>query len=464
MDFRYGSSLRGRLAGRLRDAAPRRDDRRRQPLHPRRRGRARVGDPRPDPATPGGRRGRTAALLRRRDAGDRPRPTSCSSATDAPGASHDRRPSHIVHEEQAVHRRLMRFGEHESLATPMWEERDTSVRAVAGAPRLAVGPAGAPRRRRRRRSSPRRACRTPAHRSSTSSSPSSTTRPPTGSSARCSTSASATRPARSCSCPSPARGAAARRAHQHPLPRRRRRRRPGLLRGGRADRARRGGGAPSRRRRAAAHPRPADPRLVAGRPAVQRPGLRPARRDGGSASSSTRPTSATCSAGCAAWRACADDSGVGDLSWERLAWWQELTAQFFDAPRFRRYLPNLSRLPDPATRSRRTARHDEDARVAARRRVADGRGAPVRRLDRDPPRLAAASHARAAGRTAAFRLRLEGRHEMVELARRAGGDVRGAPGRPRPASGSARWARPARPSSSSIATATTRSLPRTPTA
>jgi glucose-6-phosphate dehydrogenase assembly protein OpcA len=37
-------------------------------------------------------------------------------------------------------------------------------------------------------------------------------------------------------------------------------------------------------------------------------------------------------------------SGVGDLTWERLSWWQELTAQFFDAPRFRRYLPNLSRL------------------------------------------------------------------------------------------------------------------------
>ncbi len=37
-------------------------------------------------------------------------------------------------------------------------------------------------------------------------------------------------------------------------------------------------------------------------------------------------------------------SGVGDLTWRRLAWWQELTAQFFDAPRFRRYLPNLSRL------------------------------------------------------------------------------------------------------------------------
>ena len=33
--------------------------------------------------------------------------------------------------EQAVHRRLMRFGEHESLATPMWEERNTSVESIA---------------------------------------------------------------------------------------------------------------------------------------------------------------------------------------------------------------------------------------------------------------------------------------------------------------------------------------------
>jgi glucose-6-phosphate dehydrogenase assembly protein OpcA len=37
-------------------------------------------------------------------------------------------------------------------------------------------------------------------------------------------------------------------------------------------------------------------------------------------------------------------AGVGDIAWERLVPWQELTAQFFDAPRFRRYLPNLSRL------------------------------------------------------------------------------------------------------------------------
>jgi glucose-6-phosphate dehydrogenase assembly protein OpcA len=37
-------------------------------------------------------------------------------------------------------------------------------------------------------------------------------------------------------------------------------------------------------------------------------------------------------------------SGIGDLSWRRIGWWQELGAQFFDAPRFRRYLPNLNRV------------------------------------------------------------------------------------------------------------------------
>ena len=35
-------------------------------------------------------------------------------------------------DEQTVHRRLMRFGDAESLAEPMWEQRDTTVRAVAG--------------------------------------------------------------------------------------------------------------------------------------------------------------------------------------------------------------------------------------------------------------------------------------------------------------------------------------------
>ena len=108
-------------------------------------------------------------------------------------------------------------------------------------------------------------------------------------------------------------------------------------------------------------------------------------------------------------------SGVGDLSWERLAWWQELTAQFFDSRRFRRYLPNLSRLairyavPPPAS-----DRHDEDQEVAP------GVPAPMAQA-----LLYAGWIATRLGwrryRTleplsdGAFRLKLEGRHEMVEL-------------------------------------------------
>lgn len=63
-------------------------------------------------------------------------------------------------------------------------------------------------------------------------------------------------------------------------------------------------------------------------------------------------------------------SGVGDLAWRRLGWWQELTAEFFDAPRFRRYLPNLNRLtiryavPKSPQRGRQTKR----TRVAADQR------------------------------------------------------------------------------------------------
>ena len=108
-------------------------------------------------------------------------------------------------------------------------------------------------------------------------------------------------------------------------------------------------------------------------------------------------------------------SGVGDLTWERLAWWQELTAQFFDAPRFRRYLPNLSRLriqyavPPPTS-----ARHDEDEEVAP------GVAAPMAQ-----PLLYAGWIATRLGwrryRTiesigdAGFKLRMEGKHEMVDL-------------------------------------------------
>jgi glucose-6-phosphate dehydrogenase assembly protein OpcA len=107
-------------------------------------------------------------------------------------------------------------------------------------------------------------------------------------------------------------------------------------------------------------------------------------------------------------------SGVGDLAWERLRWWHELTAQFFDAPRFRRYLPNLSRLhiryavPPPASRP-----EDDDD-------VAPGVSAPMTQ-----PLLYAGWIATRLGwkrhRTleslgdGGFRLRLEGRYEMVEL-------------------------------------------------
>jgi glucose-6-phosphate dehydrogenase assembly protein OpcA len=108
-------------------------------------------------------------------------------------------------------------------------------------------------------------------------------------------------------------------------------------------------------------------------------------------------------------------SGVGDLAWERLTWWQELTAQFFDAPRFRRYLPNLSRLriqyavPTPAA-----DRHDEDDEVAP------GVAAPMSQAllyagwiaTRLGWRRYRTTRAIADG---AFQLRLEGRHEMVDL-------------------------------------------------
>jgi glucose-6-phosphate dehydrogenase assembly protein OpcA len=110
-------------------------------------------------------------------------------------------------------------------------------------------------------------------------------------------------------------------------------------------------------------------------------------------------------------------SGVGDIAWERLAPWQELTAQFFDAPRFRRYLPNLSRLlikyavPEPG---------------------GNGLGGPDREIVRGVPSPAAGAllyagwiATRLAWKRAEWReplspggMRtvLEGRYEMVDLA------------------------------------------------
>ncbi len=99
-------------------------------------------------------------------------------------------------------------------------------------------------------------------------------------------------------------------------------------------------------------------------------------------------------------------SGVGDLAWERLAPWQELTAQFFDAPRFRRYLPNLSRLAIryavPANNKAGPPSPEAAAILYA--------GWIATRLawKRARPRDAAAAGGR--------RWELEGRYEMVDVA------------------------------------------------
>lgn len=106
-------------------------------------------------------------------------------------------------------------------------------------------------------------------------------------------------------------------------------------------------------------------------------------------------------------------SGVGDLVWERLRWWQELTAQFFDTPRFRRYLPNLSRLQIRyATAPPASRRRHED--------VAPGVAAPMSQAllyaGWIATRLGWRRHRTldplSDGR---FHLRLEGRYEMVDL-------------------------------------------------
>ena len=108
-------------------------------------------------------------------------------------------------------------------------------------------------------------------------------------------------------------------------------------------------------------------------------------------------------------------SGVGDLSWERLTWWQELTAQFFDAPRFRRYLPNLSRLHVRyALESPVGHRHDEDEEVAP------GVPAPMAQAllyaGWIATRLGWRRHRTLEPLTdGGLRLRLEGRHEMIDL-------------------------------------------------
>ena len=108
-------------------------------------------------------------------------------------------------------------------------------------------------------------------------------------------------------------------------------------------------------------------------------------------------------------------SGVGDMSWERLSWWQELTAQFFDAPRFRRYLPNLSRLQIRyAVASSSSSRREDDEEVApgVQSPMAQAllyAGWIATRLGWRRHKTIDTIH------DGAFHLRLEGRHEMVDL-------------------------------------------------
>ena len=178
-----------------------------------------MGDPRPDPAHAGSAARADRSHFYGRGAGGRRPPTSCSSATVAHGAARDDRaraegarepraltPRRRAERAQAVHRHLMRFGDAETLATPVWEAHGTTVSAIgtrlAELWNIGTEPKATPTAR-----WPRRGCSTRAHRSSTSSWSSSTRRPPSAWCGRCSASGPATRAAPSSSSPIPRRPA-----------------------------------------------------------------------------------------------------------------------------------------------------------------------------------------------------------------------------------------------------------------
>jgi glucose-6-phosphate dehydrogenase assembly protein OpcA len=112
-------------------------------------------------------------------------------------------------------------------------------------------------------------------------------------------------------------------------------------------------------------------------------------------------------------------SGVGDLAWHRLAWWQELTAEFFDAPRFRRYLPNLNRLTiryavPPAHKPRRARKPRGDLHAASD--VASPLAGPMLYAGWIASRIEWRRYATTLPlKDGTLRLKLEGRHEMVDL-------------------------------------------------
>jgi glucose-6-phosphate dehydrogenase assembly protein OpcA len=111
-------------------------------------------------------------------------------------------------------------------------------------------------------------------------------------------------------------------------------------------------------------------------------------------------------------------SGVGDLAWRRLAWWQELTAEFFDAPRFRRYLPNLNRLVIRYAVPSKKATHKRRAKPGggAQPAVSSPLAGPMLYAGWIASRIEWRRYATVEpledGRA---RLKLEGRHEMVDL-------------------------------------------------
>jgi glucose-6-phosphate dehydrogenase assembly protein OpcA len=112
-------------------------------------------------------------------------------------------------------------------------------------------------------------------------------------------------------------------------------------------------------------------------------------------------------------------SGVGDLAWQRLAWWQELTAEFFDAPRFRRYLPNLNRLTIryaiPPTHKPRRARKARGV-LHTPSNVSSPLAGPMLYAGWIASRIEWRRYATTLPlKDGNLRLKLEGRHEMVDL-------------------------------------------------
>jgi glucose-6-phosphate dehydrogenase assembly protein OpcA len=109
-------------------------------------------------------------------------------------------------------------------------------------------------------------------------------------------------------------------------------------------------------------------------------------------------------------------SGVGDLAWRRLAWWQELTAQFFDGPRYRRYLPNLNRLAIRYAVAPADGRRPRVASADVAPGVASPLASPMLYAGWLASRLTWRRY-RTIGPLGpdGMRLQLEGAHEMVDL-------------------------------------------------